>query len=187
MNEEVELVLLDNEDKMQRTIKYLDNELSKIRAGRANVHMLDGIMVNYYGTPTPLNQISNVNAPDPRTLAIQPWEKNMIEPIEKAILAANLGLTPMNNGEIIRINIPMLTEERRRELVKRVRTEGENSRVGIRSARRESNEQLKKLIKDGLPEDNEKDAEQQVQEMTDKYIRLIDERLAAKEKDIMTI
>jgi len=187
MDDEVDLILMDSEDKMQRTLKFLENELSKIRAGRANVHMLDGIMVNYYGTPAPLNQISNINTPDSRTLAIQPWEKNMIDPIEKAILAANLGLTPMNNGEIIRINIPMLTEERRRELVKRVRTEGENSRVGIRNARRESNDQLKKLVKDGLSEDLEKDAEHQVQEMTDKYIRLVDERLAAKEKDIMTI
>ena len=187
MDDEVDLILMDSEDKMQRTLKFLENELSKIRAGRANVHMLDGIMVNYYGTPAPLNQISNITTPDSRTLAIQPWEKNMIDPIEKAILAANLGLTPMNNGEIIRINIPMLTEERRRELVKRVRTEGENSRVGIRNARRESNDQLKKLVKDGLSEDLEKDAEHQVQEMTDKYIRLVDERLAAKEKDIMTI
>ncbi len=187
MDDEVDLILMDSEDKMQRTLKFLENELSKIRAGRANVHMLDGIMVNYYGTPAPLNQISNITTPDSRTLTIQPWEKNMIDPIEKAILAANLGLTPMNNGEIIRINIPMLTEERRRELVKRVRTEGENSRVGIRNARRESNDQLKKLVKDGLSEDLEKDAEHQVQEMTDKYIRLVDERLAAKEKDIMTI
>lgn len=187
MNEEVELILEDTEEKMQRTLKHLDNDLSKIRAGRANVHMLDGIMVNYYGTPTPLNQISNINTPDPRTLAIQPWEKNMIDPIEKAILAANLGLTPMNNGEVIRINIPMLTEERRRDLVKKVKTEGENARVGIRNIRRDGNDQLKKLIKDGLAEDEEKDAEKLVQDMTDKYIALIDDKLAAKEKDIMTI
>jgi ribosome recycling factor len=187
MNEEVELILEDTEEKMQRALKHLDTELSKIRAGRANVHMLDGISVNYYGTPTPLQQISNINTPDPRTLAIQPWEKNMIDPIEKAILAANLGLTPMNNGEIIRINIPMLTEERRRELVKRVKVEGENAKVGIRNIRREGNDQLKKLIKDGLSEDAEKDAEAQVQTMTDKYIHLVDEKLAAKEKDIMTI
>lgn len=187
MNEEVELILEDTEEKMQRALRHLDTELSKIRAGRANVHMLDGISVNYYGTPTPLQQISNINTPDPRTLAIQPWEKNMIDPIEKAILAANLGLTPMNNGEIIRINIPMLTEERRRDLVKRVKTEGENARIAVRNIRREGNDQLKKLIKDGLSEDAEKDAEGQVQVMTDKYIRFIDEKLAAKEKDIMTI
>lgn len=187
MNEEVELILEDTGERMEKTVKHLDNELSKIRAGRANVHMLDGINVNYYGTPTPLQQISNINAPDPRTLAIQPWEKNMIDPIEKAILAANLGLTPMNNGEIIRINIPMLTEERRRELVKKVRIEGENAKVGVRNNRRDSNEQLKKLIKDGLSEDEEKDAEKVVQDLTDKYIRIVDDRLAAKEKDIMTI
>lgn len=187
MNEEVELILEDTEDKMQRTIRHLENELSKIRAGRANIHMLDGIMVNYYGTPTLLNQISNINTPDPRTLAIQPWEKNMIDPIEKAILTANLGLTPMNNGEIIRINIPMLTEERRRDLVKKVKTEGETARIGIRNIRRDGNDQLKKMIKDGLAEDEEKDAEKLVQEMTDKYIALVDDKLAAKEKDIMTI
>jgi ribosome recycling factor len=187
MNEEVELILLDTGEKMERTLKYLDGELSKIRAGRANVHMLDGIMVNYYGTPTPLNQIANVNSPDPRTLAIQPWEKNMIDPIEKSILAANLGMTPVNNGEIIRINIPILTEERRRELVKKVRTEGESAKVGIRNIRRDGNDQLKKLIKEGLAEDEEKDAEKEVQDLTDKYIRQVDDRLAAKEKDIMTI
>lgn len=187
MNEEVELILEDTGEKMERTIKHLDNELSKIRAGRANIHMLDGIMVNYYGIPTPLTQVANVNSPDPRTLAIQPWEKNIIDPIEKSILAANLGMTPVNNGEIIRINIPMLTEERRRDLVKKVKTEGESARVGVRNNRREGNEQLKKLIKDGLAEDEEKDAEKLVQEMTDKYIKVVDDRLAAKEKDIMTI
>ena len=187
MNEEVELILEDTTERMDRTIKHLDNELSKIRAGRANVHMLDGIVVNYYGTPTPLAQVANVNSPDPRTLAIQPWEKNLIGEIEKSIMAANLGMTPMNNGEIIRINIPMLTEDRRKELVKKVKTEGENARVGIRNVRRESNDQLKKLIKEGLAEDAEKDAEKTVQEMTDKYIRTVDDRLTAKEKDIMTI
>ncbi|MDD4645738.1 MAG: ribosome recycling factor [Bacteroidales bacterium] len=187
MNEEVEIILEDTEDKMERTIRHLDNELSKIRAGRANIHMLDGIMVNYYGTPTPLAQIANVNSPDPRTLAIQPWEKNMIDPIEKSIMAANLGMTPVNNGEVIRINIPMLTEDRRRDLVKKVKIEGENARVGIRNNRRDGNDQLKKLIKEGLAEDTEKDAEKTVQEMTDKYIKIVDDRLIVKEKDIMTI
>ncbi|MFO7616143.1 MAG: ribosome recycling factor [Bacteroidales bacterium] len=187
MNEDVDLILLDAEDKMQRTLRYLDSELAKIRTGRANVHMLDGIVVNYYGTPTALNQISNINTPDPRTLAIQPWEKNMIDPIEKAILAANLGLTPMNNGEVIRINIPILTEERRRELVKKVKAEGETARIGIRNIRRDANEQLKKLIKEGLGEDAEKDAEKMVQDMTDKHITLVDDKLMVKEKDVMTI
>ena len=128
MNEEVELILEDTEEKMQRTIRHLENELSKIRAGRANVHMLDGIMVNYYGTPTALNQISNVNTPDPRTLAIQPWEKNMIDPIEKAIMNSNVGITPANNGEVIRLVVPQLTEERRRDLVKQVKHEGEDTK-----------------------------------------------------------
>jgi ribosome recycling factor len=187
MNEEVELILEDTEERNDKTIRHLDTELSKIRAGRANIHMLDGIMVNYYGTPTPLTQIANVNSPDPRTLAIQPWEKNMIDPIEKSIMAANLGMTPMNNGEIIRINIPMLTEDRRRELVKKVKTEGETARIGVRNNRRDANDQLKKLIKEGLSEDAEKDAEKLVQEMTDKFIRTVDDRLLAKEKDIMTI
>ena len=187
MNEEVEMIIEDTGEKMERTIKHLDNELSKIRAGRANIHMLDGIMVNYYGTPTPLTQIANVNSPDPRTLAIQPWEKNMIDPIEKSILVANLGMTPMNNGEIIRINIPMLTEERRRDLVKKVKIEGESARVGIRNNRRDGNEQLKRMIKEGLAEDEEKNAEKTVQDMTDKYIKVVDDRILAKEKDIMTI
>lgn len=187
MNEEVEMILEDTGEKMERTIKHIDTELSKIRAGRANIHMLDGILVNYYGTLTPLTQIANVNSPDPRTLAIQPWEKNMIDPIEKSIMAANLGMTPVNNGEIIRINIPMLTEDRRRELVKKVKTEGESARVGIRNNRRDGNDQLKKLIKEGLAEDEEKDAEKLVQEMTDRYIKMVDDRLLSKEKDIMTI
>jgi len=187
MNEEVDMILEDTGERMDRTIKHLDNELSKIRAGRANIHMLDGIMVNYYGTPTPLAQIANINSPDPRTLAIQPWEKNMIDPIEKSILAANLGMTPINNGEVIRINIPMLTEERRKELVKKVKIEGETARVGIRNNRRDGNDQLKKLIKEGLAEDAEKSAEKLVQELTDKYIKIVDDRLTAKEKDIMTI
>jgi len=187
MNEEVEMILEDTGEKMERTIRHLDTELSKIRAGRANIHMLDGIMVNYYGTPTPLAQIANLNSPDPRTLAIQPWEKNIIDAIEKSIMAANLGMTPVNNGEIIRINIPMLTEDRRRELVKKVKIEGESARVAIRNNRRDGNEQLKKMIKEGLAEDEEKDAEKLVQEMTDRYIKIVDDRLIAKEKDIMTI
>jgi len=187
MNEEIEMILEDTGEKMERTIKHIDTELSKIRAGRANIHMLDGIMVNYYGTPTLLTQIANVNCPDPRTLAIQPWEKNMIDPIEKSIMVANLGMTPVNNGEIIRISIPMLTEDRRRELVKKVKTEGESARVGIRNNRRDGNEQLKKLVKEGLAEDEEKDAEKLVQDMTDKYIKVVDDRLLVKERDIMTI
>lgn len=187
MNEEVELVLEDAEEKMQRSVKHLDSDLTKIRAGRANVNMLDGIIVDYYGSQTPLNQVANINTPDARTIAIQPWEKTMIDPIEKAIMATNLGLNPMNNGEIIRINIPALTEQRRQELVKQVKTEGENGKVSVRNARRDANEYLKKLLKEGLSEDEENDAEKEVQDLTDKYIKLIEEKIAEKEIDIMTI
>jgi ribosome recycling factor len=187
MNEEVELILEDADEKMVRAKKHLEATLTKIRAGRANVAMLDGITVDYYGSMTPLNQVANVNTPDARTLAIQPWEKTMIEPIEKAILVANLGLTPMNNGEVIRINIPILTEQRRQELVKQVKTEGENAKVAIRNIRRDANDHLKKMLKEGLSEDEEKDAEANVQELTDKYIQKIDTTIEVKEKDIMTI
>ncbi|MCD6332752.1 MAG: ribosome recycling factor [Bacteroidales bacterium] len=187
MNEEVELILEDTKEKMQRTLRHLEGELTKIRAGRANVHMLDGITADYYGTLTPINQIANINTPDPRTIAIQPWEKTMIESIEKAILAANIGLTPINNGDLIRINIPILTEERRKELVRQVKNEGENTKVSIRNIRRDSNDHLKKLIKQGLAEDAEKNAEQSVQKLTDQYITQIDQTISAKEEEIMTI
>ena len=187
MNEEVELILDDAEEKMDRSTTHLAASLAKIRAGRANVSMLDGINVDYYGSITPLNQVANVNTPDARTLAIQPWEKTMIDPIEKAILAANLGLTPMNNGEVIRISIPILTEQRRQELVKQVKTEGENGKVSVRNIRRDANDHLKQLLKDGLSEDEEKDAESEVQILTDKFIKLVEETIDAKETDIMTI
>ncbi len=187
MNEEVELIQMDTEENMQRSIKHLAAELSRIRAGRASISMLEGIIVDYYGSPTPLNQVSSINVPDARTLAIQPWEKTMIDPIEKAIMSANLGITPQNNGEIIRINIPMLTEERRKELVRQVKNEGESAKISIRNIRREANDQLKSLLKEGLSEDMEKDAEQVVQELTDKFIREVDGIIEVKDKDIMTI
>lgn len=187
MNEEVELIMDDASEKMERSLKHLASDLTKIRAGRANVNMLDGIVVDYYGTNTPLNQVANINTPDARTIAIQPWEKTMIDPIEKSIMASNLGFNPMNNGEIIRINIPVLTEQRRLELVKQVRTEGENGKIAIRNIRRDANDYLKKLLKEGLSEDEQKDAEKEVQDLTDKYIRLVDEKIEQKEKDIMTI
>jgi len=187
MNEEVEMIQMDTEERMHKSLKHLESELARIRAGRANINMFDGIMVDYYGSPTPLNQVSSINVPDARTLAIQPWEKTMIEPIEKAILAANLGITPQNNGEIIRINIPMLTEDRRKELVKQVKTEGENAKISIRNIRREANDMLKSLLKSGLSEDLQKDAEHTVQVLTDKSIKQVDEILDAKEKDIMTV
>ncbi|KPK88182.1 MAG: ribosome-recycling factor [Bacteroides sp. SM23_62_1] len=187
MDELVELILEDTRAKMEKSISHLENELIIIRAGKANPHMLDGIMINYYGAQTPLNQVSNIGTPDPRTLAIQPWDRSMIETIEKAIMQANIGLNPINNGEIIRINVPPLTEERRRDLVKQVKTEGENTKIGIRSARRDANEELKKMKKEGLAEDAEKIAQEVVQKITDEFIEQIDRILEAKEKDIMTV
>ncbi|HJX70888.1 MAG TPA: ribosome recycling factor, partial [Bacteroidales bacterium] len=150
-------------------------------------NIMDGIVVDYYGVKSPLNQVSNINTPDAKTIAIQPWDKSMIEPIEKAILAANIGLTPFNNGEIIRINVPALTEERRRSLVKQIKNMGENTKVSIRNTRRETNEELKRLEKEGLAEDLEKDAENEVQEMTNEYSKIVDELLASKEIDIMKV
>jgi len=187
MHEEVEFVLEHCKEKMEAAIEHLEKELLHIRAGKASPAMLDGVLVEYYGSMTPLNQVSNVSTPDARTIAIQPWEKGLIPVIEKAILAANLGLNPENNGEIIRINIPILTEERRKSLVKQVHQEGETAKVSIRTARKDANDSLKKLQKDGLSEDIEKDAETDVQKMTDNYGDKIDNLVKAKEKDIMTI
>ena len=187
MHEEVEFVLEHCKERMEAAIEHLDKELLHIRAGKASPAMLDGVLVEYYGSMTPLNQVSNVSTPDARTIAIQPWEKGLIPVIEKAILAANLGLNPENNGEIIRINIPILTEERRKSLVKQVHQEGETAKVSIRTARKEANDSLKKLQKDGLSEDVEKDAETDVQKMTDNYGDKIDNLVKTKEKDIMTI
>lgn len=187
MNEEVDFLLDMTEEKMENTISHLESELSRIRAGKANPHILDGIEVDYYGSMTPLNQVSNIATPDAKTIAIQPWEKNMIDPIEKAIMAANIGLTPANNGEIIRLNIPPLTEERRLQLVKQVKNEGENAKVSIRNSRRDANDELKTMQKNGLPEDAEKKAESNVQELTNKYTEKVDHIVEAKEKDIMTV
>jgi ribosome recycling factor len=187
MEEEVQIQLLEAEDKMKKALGHLEEELSRVRAGKASPSILDGIQVDYYGTLTPLNQVSNINTPDAKTISVQPWEKNMISPIEKAILAANIGLTPINNGELIRINIPPLTEERRRDLVKQIKNLAENTKVSVRTARREANDLLKKMKKDGLSEDIEKDAELEVQQLTDRFIEKVDKILEAKEKDIMTI
>jgi ribosome recycling factor len=187
MDDLVNLVLEDTRSKMEKSIDHLENELLKIRAGKANPHILDGILVEYYGVQTPLNQVSNISTPDARTIIIQPWGKNMIEPIEKAIMQANLGFNPENNGELIRIIIPALTEERRIALVKQVRTEGENTKVGVRNVRREANEELKQLKKDGLPEDEEKNAQSEVQKLTDEFTEKIDKLIEVKENDIMTI
>jgi ribosome recycling factor len=187
MEEEIQLQLEDTTEKMQKAVHHLEEELLRVRAGKATPNLLDGITVDYYGAAMPLSQISNINTPDARTIAIQPWEKNMIEPIEKAIMAANIGLTPANNGEIIRLNIPILTEERRKNLVKQIRTMGENTKVSIRNARREANEAFKVMKKEGLAEDLEKDSEIKVQDFTTKYSDKVDKLIELKEKEIMTI
>lgn len=187
MNEEVELVIEETKDRMQKAVDHLEHELARLRAGRANPVLLDGITVDYYGVNSPLAQVSNINTPDPKTILIQPWEKNMLGVIEKAIMAANIGLTPVNNGEIIRINIPPLTEERRHQLVKQVRNEGETAKISIRNARKWANDELKRMLKEGLPEDIEKDSTDNVQEMTHDYSAKVDKIMAMKEKEVMTV
>ncbi len=187
MTEELELIYEDAEDSMKKAIGFLEAELTKIRAGKANPTMLDGIMVDYYGAPTPINQVANINIMDARTISIQPWEKKMLQLIERGIIAANIGMNPQNDGVNIRLYLPPLTEERRRELAKKSGGEGEHSKVAIRNIRREAIEEVKKLQKDGLSEDVAKDAEKDIQELTDRYIVLVDKHLAAKEKEIMSI
>lgn len=187
MQEEVDFIIEHCKEKMRAAINHLEKELVHIRAGKASPAMLEGVHVEYYGSLTPLHQVSNISTPDARTIAIQPWEKNLIPVIEKAILAANLGFNPDNNGEIIRINIPVLTEERRRQLVKQAAQEGETAKVSIRLTRKDANENLKKLQKEGLAEDLEKDGEAEVQKLTDNFVKKVDALVEAKEKDIMTI
>ena len=187
MNEDVELIIEEIKDRMQKALEHLEHELARLRAGRSNPALLDGITVDYYGVNSPLAQVSNINTPDPKTILIQPWEKTMLGTIEKAIMAANIGLTPVNNGEVIRINIPPLTEERRHQLVKQVRNEGETAKISVRNARKWGNDELKQLLKDGLPEDIEKVAVENVQEMTNDYNAKVDKVMAIKEKEIMTV
>lgn len=187
MSEELSQIMFHAEDSMNKAISHLEVELVKIRAGRANPNMFDGLVVDYYGTPTPISQVGNISVADARTLTIQPWEKNMLQPIERSIIAANIGVTPQNDGAIIRIFLPPLTEERRKEIVKRVHGEGEHSKVAIRNIRRDAIEHIKKLKKDGLSEDAAKDAEAEIQELTDKNISLVDKHLATKEKEIMSV
>ena len=187
MQEEVDFVLEHSKERMKAAINHLEKELIHVRAGKASPAMLDGVMVDYYGSMTPLSQVANISTPDARTIAIQPWEKKMIPVIEKAILNANLGFNPDNNGEMIRINVPVLTEERRKGLVKQAQHEGEIAKVSVRTVRKEANESLKKLQKEGVAEDIVKDAEEEVQEMTNSYGVKIDNLVKAKEKDIMTI
>lgn len=187
MSDDLELILEDARDNMKKALNHLESELIKIRAGKASPQMLEGLTVDYYGSPTLLNQVGNISAMDARTLTIQPWEKNMLQPIERAIINANLGVTPQNDGNIIRLFMPPLTEERRREFVKRAGGEGEQSRVAIRNIRRDAIEQIKKLQKDGLSEDEAKDAEKEIQDITDKYISLVEKHLQTKEKEIMSV
>ncbi len=188
MSEDVEFLLDDAESSMKKAISHLETELTKIRAGKASPAMLDGIIVEYYGAPTPISQVANINVLDARTLSIQPWEKKMLQAIERSIMAANIGITPQNDGNQIRLFMPPLTEERRRELFKKASNEGEGSKVAIRSIRRDTIEQIKKLQKDSeISEDESKDAENGVQEITDRYIVLVDKHLAAKEKEMMAI
>jgi len=187
MDEELNMYLDECQDTMNKTILHFEKDLSKIRAGKASPQMLESVIVDYYGVPTPISQVSNIGIADARTIVIQPWTKSMIEHIEKGIMKANLGFTPMNNGEVIRLSIPPLTEERRKQLAKQARSEGEDAKISVRNARREANETLKKMLKEGLPEDVEKDAEASVQKIHDKYIKKVDDMLAAKEKEIMTV
>lgn len=172
---------------MDKAIAHTDAELTKIRAGKASPSMLDDIVVEYYGTPTPLSQVGSVNTPDARTIVIQPWEKSLLNPIEKAIKEANLGVNPQNDGVIIRINVPPLTEERRRELVKKAKGEAENGKIAVRNIRKDANEKIKKLKSEGVSEDDIKVGEAEVQKLTDGYIVKVDQLSEAKEKDIMTV
>ncbi|MEQ9263049.1 MAG: ribosome recycling factor [Owenweeksia sp.] len=183
--EEINMILDMAREQMDKSISHLEKNLLKIRAGRANPSMLDSVRVDYYGSQTPLNQVANVSTPDARTISVQPWEKAMIPEIEKAILNSDLGLNPQNNGELVIINIPALTEERRKDLVKAARAEGEDARIGIRSARKEANDEIKEL--DGISEDLIKDAEERVQNTTNKYTKKIDEILDKKEGEIMHV
>jgi ribosome recycling factor len=187
MSDDLEFILEEAREDMKKALDHLETELIKIRAGKASPQMLEGLTVDYYGSPTVLNQVANVSAMDARTLTIQPWEKNMLQPIERAIINANLGVTPQNDGNIIRLFMPPLTEERRKEFVKRAGGEGEQSKVAIRNLRRDAIEQIKKLQKDGLSEDEAKDAEKEIQDITDKNITLVEKHLAAKEKEIMAV
>jgi len=187
MSEDLSFLLEETEDSMKKAISHLETELTRIRAGKANPGMLDGITVDYYGAATPIAQVANVAVLDARTISIQPWEKNMLQPIEKSIMQANIGITPQNDGSQLRLFMPPLTEERRKELFKKASAEGEHSKVSIRNLRRESIEQVKKLQKDGLSEDESKDAEKNIQDLTDRYISLVDKHLTAKEKEIMSV
>ena len=184
---DVKETLKKSEERMQMAALFLEEELNRIRAGRANVAILDGVRVDSYGSKVPLNQVANVSVPDPRTITIKPWDPKEIRSIEKAIMDSDVGITPENNGEVIRLNIPIPTEERRRDLTKQCAKIAEKAKVEVRNVRGDIKDKLKKAIKDGLSEDNEKDAELELQKIHDKYIKKIDELIAAKNKEIMTV
>ncbi|MCC1484321.1 ribosome recycling factor [Winogradskyella immobilis] len=182
--EDIEFILDTTKEAMDNAMKHLEKQLVNIRAGKASPAMLGSVMVDYYGSQTPLNQVANVNTPDGRTITVQPWEKNMLQEIERGIMVANIGFNPMNNGETIIINVPPLTEERRRELAKQAKAEAEDAKVGIRSARKDANNDVKKV---DISEDLQKNAEIDIQQLTDTYVKRIDDILSAKEKEIMTV
>ena len=185
MNEEITFIVDSTKEAMDKAIKHLEKQFVNIRAGKASPAMLGSVMVDYYGSQTPLSQVANVNTPDGRTITVQPWEKNMLQAIEKAIMIANLGFNPMNNGDLIIISVPPLTEERRRDLAKQAKAEAEDAKVGVRSARKDANNDIKKT--EDASEDLQKNAEADVQALTDKYVKKIDDILAAKEAEIMTV
>lgn len=184
MNEEIKIILESTDEAMQGALAHLDKSLANIRAGKASPQMLGSVFVDYYGSQTPLHQVANVSSPDSRTITIQPWEKKMIQPIEKAIQVANLGFNPMNNGDVVIISVPPLTEERRKELVKQAKGEGEDAKISIRNARQEANKEIKKVE---TSEDIKKDAEESVQKLTDKYIKKVEEVLLVKEAEILKV
>jgi len=184
MNEDIQFILDTSKEAMDNAIKHLEKQLSNIRAGKASPAMLGSVMVDYYGAQTPLNQVANVNTPDGRTITVQPWEKTMLQEIERGIMVANLGFNPMNNGESIIINVPPLTEERRKDLAKQAKSEAEDAKVGIRNARKDANNDIKKL---DVSEDLQGNAEIDVQQLTDKYVAKVDDMLSLKEKEIMTV
>lgn len=187
MVEEVNEAIAEAKGHMEKAMEHLDQELRKVRAGKAHPSMLSGVMVDYYGSMTPLSQVANVNTPDARTISIQPWEKAMLDPISTSIINANLGLNPQNNGELIMINVPVLTEERRRDLSKQAKAEGEHAKVSLRNARKEAMDFIKMAEKEGLSEDMAKTMESKVQDLTDGYNKQVETVIAAKEADIMTV
>lgn len=187
MNEEAQMCMDEAKEGMDSALSHLDREFQKIRAGKASPQMLEGIVIDYYGTMTPIDQTANINTPDPRQIIVQPWDKSIIGLLEKAIMNANLGFNPKNEGEVLRISIPPLTEERRHELVKKAKSEAENAKISIRNVRRSSNDFAKSLEKDGMPEDESKWLQDKIQELTDEFIKKVDELMDVKEKDVMTV